>query len=154
MGGRTAGAAQIEEGIPHRPNMTEICDFLQCLPRVRPGVPACERRTEREAAQLTLGAFLPHQRARRAVQYRTTKKKHLYDKSCTGAAESTKKRRRRTRDRRELERVYVAMIRGNREVAGVACAWRGHGAGCRLRFGMSGAGAARAWRGRGAGLSC
>eukprot|EP00661_Eupelagonemidae_sp_cell13_P019884 gene19884-biopygen10068 len=38
--------------------------------------------------------------------------------------------------------------------AGVARAWRGRGAGYRLRLGMSGAGVARAWRGRGAGIPC
>eukprot|EP00661_Eupelagonemidae_sp_cell13_P011496 gene11496-biopygen15421 len=32
-------------------------------------------------------------------------------------------------------------------------AWRGRGAGYRLRLGKSGAGVARAWRGRGAGIS-
>eukprot|EP00661_Eupelagonemidae_sp_cell13_P025776 gene25776-biopygen22509 len=36
----------------------------------------------------------------------------------------------------------------------VARAWRGRGAGYRLRLDVSGAGVARAWRGRGAGISC
>eukprot|EP00661_Eupelagonemidae_sp_cell13_P024417 gene24417-biopygen19419 len=38
--------------------------------------------------------------------------------------------------------------------AGVARAWRGRGAGYRLRLGMSDAGVARAWRGHGAEISC